>query len=72
MKFKQLKLKLKNVEEEEEVIPNPFIIETEQTDGTKETVKITYSDSTIRHSVLAHETNVFPSQNALWFRWMKS
>lgn len=47
---------IKNVEEEEEVIPNPFIIETEQTDGTKETVKITYSDSTIRHSVLAHET----------------
>src|SRR5690606_36223294 len=43
-------------EEVEEEIPNPFVVETTEENGEKETVKITFSDSTIRHSVLAHET----------------
>lgn len=47
---------IEKVEEKEEVVPNPFVVETEERDGTKESVKITFSDSTIRHSVLAHET----------------
>lgn len=44
------------VVEVEEEAPNPFIVETEKEDGTKESVKITFSDSTIRYTVLASET----------------
>ena len=47
---------VEKVEEKEEVVPNPFVVETEEENGSKESVKITFSDSTIRHSVLAHET----------------
>jgi len=39
-----------------EEVPNPFIVESTEENGVKESVKITFSDSTIRHSVLAHET----------------
>lgn len=42
--------------EVKEEVPNPFIVESTEDNGVKETVKITFSDSTIRHSVLAHET----------------
>ena len=47
---------VEKVEEKKEVVPNPFVVESEEKDGTTESVKITFSDSTIRHSVLAHET----------------
>lgn len=48
-------IKVEETEVEEE-IPNPFVVETTEENGETETVKITFSDSTIRHSVLAHET----------------
>lgn len=47
---------IENREEKEEDVPNPFIVETEDKNGTTEAVKVTFSDSTVRHSVLAHET----------------
>jgi len=47
---------IKKEEKKEIEVPNPFIVETEEIDGTKESVKVTFSDSVVRHSVLAHET----------------
>ncbi len=44
------------VEEPIEEIPNPFIVETSDEEGNVEEVQITFSDSTVRHVVLAHET----------------
>jgi LysM repeat protein len=43
---------------ESEVIstPNPFVVDTIETDGVTEEVVISFSDSTIEHVVLAHET----------------
>lgn len=44
--------------EVKEEVPNPFTVESNEEDenGVKETVEISFSDSIIRHSVLAHET----------------
>ena len=42
--------------EVKEEIPNPFIVEPTEENGVKEPVKISFSDSIVRHSVLAHET----------------
>ncbi len=47
-------LEIKEVEIDE--VPNPFIVETSDEEGVIEEVQITFSDSTIRHTVLAHET----------------
>lgn len=38
-------------------VPNPFVTDTiTKTDGSKEQVSFSFSDSTIRHIVMAHET----------------
>lgn len=42
--------------EEPNVTPNPFVTDSIKPNEIIEDVKITFSDSTIRHSVLAHET----------------
>ena len=39
-----------------EEVPNPFIVETSDEDGVVEEVQITFSDSTVRHVVMAQET----------------
>lgn len=40
----------------EVISDNPFVVDTITTDGVREEVTISFSDSTIRHTVLAHET----------------
>ncbi len=55
-KDEETETQIEKVEEVKEVVPNPFVVESTKEDGTKESVKISFSDSTIRHSVLAHET----------------
>ena len=46
------------VVEQPEVVetPNPFVIDTVETNGVTEEVVISFSDSTVRHIVMAHET----------------
>lgn len=44
------------INEPEEVTPNPFVIDTVETNGVTEEVVMSFSDSTIRHVVMAHET----------------
>lgn len=44
------------VEEEFSESVNPFVIDTITTDGVREEVTISFSDSTVNHTVMAHET----------------
>lgn len=45
-----------NADPEVEPLPNPFVVDTVVTDTHHEEVKIKFSDTTIRHTVLPHET----------------
>lgn len=44
------------VEEEAVETNNPFVVDTITTEGVREEVTISFSDSTVKHTVMAHET----------------
>lgn len=45
-----------NITSNVEPLPNPFVVDTVQKEDHQEEIKVSFSDSTVHHTVLAHET----------------